>query len=300
MARPIKEGVDYWPFDVDLLQDRKFRLIRSEFGIKGAYIAIELINLVYREHGYYANFGEEDCLLMSEGVGGGCKPDFIMEVVQGCCRRSLFDAGVYDAFGVLTSRGIQRRYLKIVSKNRADVRLIKDYWLLNLDDDRDVPEAIKAKIALSDRFPTENPSAKKVSHSGNSNKSADNPQIKEKERKENKSKGKEKDDVQAAEVSAPAPAFQLPLNDGSFFDVSAQDVANWASLYPAVDVEQELRKMIGWSESNPTKRKTRRGVAAFIARWLSKEQDKGGSSRGIVSKSDTGSNPYEMYGGTFV
>lgn len=106
--------------------------------------------------------------------------------------------------------------------------------------------------------------------------------------------------MQAAEVSASAPAFQLPLNDGSFFDVSAQDVANWASLYPAVDVEQELRKMIGWCESNPTKRKTRRGVAAFIARWLSKEQDKGGSNRGIVSKSDTGSNPYEMYGGTFV
>lgn len=300
MARPIKEGVDYWPFDVDLLQDRKFRLIRSEFGIKGAYIAIELLNLVYREHGYYANFGEEDCLLMSEGVGGGCKPDFIMEVVHGCCRRSLFDAGVYKAFGVLTSRGIQRRYLKIVAKNRADIRLVKDYWLLTLEDDRDVPDTIKAKIALIAGYPSENTSAKHVFRPETPDKRADNPQIKEKKTKENKSKGKEKEEVQTAEVSASAPAFRLPLNDGSCFDVSAQDVAKWASLYPAVDIEQELRKMIGWSDSHPAKRKTRRGVMAFITRWLAKEQDKGGTRHGGVSEPDPGSDPYEAYGGDYI
>ena len=54
MARPLKDGVDYWAFDVTLLQDRKFRLIRSEFGVYGVYIALELLNLAYREHGYYA------------------------------------------------------------------------------------------------------------------------------------------------------------------------------------------------------------------------------------------------------
>ena len=187
MARPQKENVDYWPFDVGLFQDRKFRLIRSEFGIKGAYIALELINMAYSENGYYAKFGEEDCLLMSEGVGGGCEASFIMEVVRGCCRRSLFDEGIYNAFGVLTSHGIQQRYLRIIGKNRADVRFIKEYFLLDISDERDVPANIRNKVTLLSSFPTENPSKP----TENPSKPTENPQRKIKEIKGNESKVKE-------------------------------------------------------------------------------------------------------------
>lgn len=77
-------------------------------------------------------------------------------------------------------------------------------------------------------------------------------------------------------VSTP-PIISLILNDKSFFDVSDEDVAKWNELYPAVDVMQELRKMAGWCESNTTKRKTRRGVRAFITSWLARAQDRGGS-----------------------
>ena len=54
-------------------------------------------------------------------------------------------------------------------------------------------------------------------------------------------------------------------------------IALWKETYPAVDVEQELRKMVAWSHSNPTRRKTRRGVNRFINSWLAREQDRGGS-----------------------
>lgn len=73
------------------------------------------------------------------------------------------------------------------------------------------------------------------------------------------------------------PVISLILNDKSFFDVADEDVAKWNKLYPAVDVMQELRKMAGWCESNTTKRKTRRGVRAFITSWLARAQDRGGS-----------------------
>ena len=282
MARPQKENVDYWPFDVGLFQDRKFRLIRSEFGIKGAYIALELINMAYRENGYYAKFGEEDCLLMSEGVGGGCEASFIMEVVRGCCRRSLFDEGIYNAFGVLTSHGIQQRYLRIIGKNRADVRFIKEYFLLDISDERDVPANIRNKVTLLSSFPTENPS-----------KPTENPQSKVKE-------SKVKEYAQSADESASAPAYRLILHDGSYYPISKEDISKWAALYPAVDIEQEIRKMIGWSEANPQNRKTKRGALAFINRWLAREQDKGGARHGELSRNDTGVNPYEKYGGTLV
>ena len=36
--------------------------------------------------------------------------------------------------------------------------------------------------------------------------------------------------------------------------------------------------MRGWLDSNPTKRKTRGGVARFVNSWLSREQDRGGSA----------------------
>lgn len=73
------------------------------------------------------------------------------------------------------------------------------------------------------------------------------------------------------------PVISLILNDKSFFDITEEDVTKWSVLYPAVDVMQELRKMAGWCESNTTKRKTRRGVRAFITSWLARAQDRGGS-----------------------
>ena len=66
----------------------------------------------------------------------------------------------------------------------------------------------------------------------------------------------------------------LPLNDHTTHSVTAADVAEFAQLYPAVDVMQELRKMRGWLLNNPTRRKTKRGIKAFINLWLSKEQDR--------------------------
>ena len=72
--------------------------------------------------------------------------------------------------------------------------------------------------------------------------------------------------------------ISLPLNDGTFFDVSENDRAKWSQLYPNVDVLQQLRNMAGWCDSNPTKRKTRGGIKRFITSWLSREQDKGGKA----------------------
>lgn len=70
--------------------------------------------------------------------------------------------------------------------------------------------------------------------------------------------------------------IQLILNDKTFYSITQKDVDEWQSLYPATNVIQELRKMKGWCDSNPSKRKTKRGIKAFITNWLAREQDKGG------------------------
>ena len=70
--------------------------------------------------------------------------------------------------------------------------------------------------------------------------------------------------------------IRLELNDNSLFHIFDDDLVKWRDLYPAVNVEQELRNMVGWIDGNPTKRKTKSGIKKFINSWLSKEQDQGG------------------------
>ena len=88
-------------------------------------------------------------------------------------------------------------------------------------------------------------------------------------------------DCTEPEKSALVPAvIELALNDKTFYPITQKDINDWTELYPAVDVMQELRKMKGWCDSNPTKRKTSRGIKRFITNWLAREQDKGGKSYG--------------------
>ena len=71
--------------------------------------------------------------------------------------------------------------------------------------------------------------------------------------------------------------YNIPLNDGTEYNVPLEDIEKFKGLYPAVDVEAEIRRMIGWCYTNETKRKTIRGIKRFINGWLSKEQDRGGN-----------------------
>ena len=77
------------------------------------------------------------------------------------------------------------------------------------------------------------------------------------------------------ESVSPPPVVLLPLNDGTEYPVTQEQSQEWAGLYPAVDVIQQLREMRGWLEANPDRRKTKRGVLRFVHGWLAKEQDKG-------------------------
>ena len=107
---------------------------------------------------------------MSQGVACGLSPQFITEVLHGCLRRSLFDKRVFEMFGVITSVGIQRRFIRMVSKSREVIPIISEYWLLNVDDKKDVPAAALGKLAFNSVSRTENPVSRKenpVSRTGN-------------------------------------------------------------------------------------------------------------------------------------
>lgn len=72
------------------------------------------------------------------------------------------------------------------------------------------------------------------------------------------------------------PVVELPLVNGTDYPVTQSRANEYAELYPAVDIVQELKKMRGWCLANPKRRKTKNGIEKFIHGWLAREQDRGG------------------------
>ena len=85
------------------------------------------------------------------------------------------------------------------------------------------------------------------------------------------------------------PSVEIPLNDGTEYPLFRRDLEEYAALYPAVNIEQELRNMRGWCLANPTRRKTKISVKAFINSWLSKTQKE------KELKPDPPENPFLAY-----
>ena len=132
MARRLKEGLDYFPLDVDFFEDDKILLIESEFGIKGSIIALRLLCKIYKEKGYYYQWGADECLLFTRALGAeGVTNKLVDEVINGLIRRCFFDKRCYDEFKILTSKGIQERYVSIVKTSKIKRnKILKEYDLL--------------------------------------------------------------------------------------------------------------------------------------------------------------------------
>ena len=76
-----------------------------------------------------------------------------------------------------------------------------------------------------------------------------------------------------------AAVLTLSLNDGTEYPITQEYIDQMQELYPGVDVLQAFRSMKAWCINNPKKRKTARGIKAFIGNWLAKEQDRGGKAK---------------------
>lgn len=67
----------------------------------------------------------------------------------------------------------------------------------------------------------------------------------------------------------------LPLTDGTDWRPTEEEFETLRRLYPNVDIYQSFRNMKGWVSSNPTRKKTKKGIMRFVNNWLSRDQDSG-------------------------
>lgn len=129
MARPKKIGLDYFPFDVDIFEDDKFFDLQNEYGPLGEVIYLRLLCMVYHA-GYYYRFDSLEKLasMLIRSIGNRWARDkrTVIDVILFLAKINLFSAELMQE-NVLTSRGIQERYLAATERRQTE---ITEYSLL--------------------------------------------------------------------------------------------------------------------------------------------------------------------------
>lgn len=130
MARPIKQGLDYYPLDVGFLQDVKIRRIMRACGIQSIPVLISLLANIYRNDGYFLRWSPDMSFLIADelGVSEGAVTATVDKAVQ----VDFFNANMYECYGVLTSEGIQSRFFEAASRRR-EVRYDARFLLIKVN-----------------------------------------------------------------------------------------------------------------------------------------------------------------------
>ena len=133
-GRQNKVGLDY--FELDCQMEEKVRLIQAEYGLKGFAVFVKLLQKIYGERGYYCEWTQDsELLFMSEnGLDSGFL-QLLREIVSACIRRNIFSERLLKEYGILTSSGVQKQYLKATVK-REVVDLKKEYLLISVPKNR--------------------------------------------------------------------------------------------------------------------------------------------------------------------
>lgn len=139
MAGKPRKRIDYAGWSVDIFSnDPKIDKLLDAQGWIGFGIYFYLCQMAFGSEGYFYEWCYDLCATTARKMGGGVGAGTVKETVDYCLQIGLFDKGLFDRWGVLTSRGIQKSYLVVLkSKNRKGTEIIEEYWLLDTFNERD-------------------------------------------------------------------------------------------------------------------------------------------------------------------
>lgn len=119
MARPMKQGIDYYPLSVEFLKDIKIRKIKRACGPQTVEILLCLLGNIYRENGYYIGWDEDTAFLVADEVGA--KEGLVEEIVNKATQVGFFNREKFEQYKILTSKGIQERFTEATRKRKDSV-----------------------------------------------------------------------------------------------------------------------------------------------------------------------------------
>lgn len=266
MARPIKEGLDYLPLDVDFFENPKIEAIADEFGCAGECIILRLFCRIYDN----GAFIKVDALLTRPiSKRTGTSIETVTAVIDRAVEYDIFDRDKYEQFGVLTSKGIQERFL-FAKKRSKNATIPEELLLTDFDPENDKKELLQQKPVLNGSYCNINSDSDGVNVTFSA-------QSKVKESKEKKSKqesllaqAKEKEKSKRASEQA-AEEAELFLNTETYSDV-------------VTDLANEIAQRFGLLQAMPMHRQQ---VMKLINAIHIRGQDTPGKIREALKKLDT-------------
>lgn len=179
MAGRPKAGLDYAGWSVNIFDgDTKIDRLLDAQGWTGFSIYFYLCQMAYKLDGYYYRWSYDDSATTARRMGCGVRSETVRATVGACLQIGLFDKRLFDERGILTSRGIQRRYYVAIQERRRKT-VVSEYWLLDEEESKGLE-----KHSAEGHLPPTNADLSLA----NSTLPPTNPT---KERKEKQSKGKE-------------------------------------------------------------------------------------------------------------
>ena len=118
MSRIKKRGLDYFPLDIDFLQNRLVRRIMKREGDGALATLVSAFSCIYGGEGYYVltdAFFYED---ISANLYHQTAED-VKRILTLAAEYGIFDVTLFRECGVLTSDGIQRQYLFSTKRRKS-------------------------------------------------------------------------------------------------------------------------------------------------------------------------------------
>lgn len=136
MARPRKDGLDYFPLDVNFLSDLKIKKIIRAYGAQAVAVVMSVLTTVYRDNGYFATYDDDLIFIIADELK--LEDGYVKDVIEKMIEVEFLDKKQKEENKILTSIGIQERYLKACER-RVKTTLNATYNLLN-DSSNELPQ----------------------------------------------------------------------------------------------------------------------------------------------------------------
>ena len=247
MARPKKENLDYFPFDVDFFSDKKIKRLRAKYGNNGVVVYIYVLCLIYADKGYYTEYDEDLILDISDelNISEGSTRQIMKYLLSRSLLVEIHDSTLAEPVTIISAKSIQRRFQEAKRSGKGDVFVKAGYWLLEKTE----------TLGFIKVQPSENYSEKNGSYSEKN----DTKESKVKESKVKESK---------------VCVFELPCKNGSF-GIDEDFYTELTHTYPDMDVKLSLSALKSWLLSNPEKQRYKNAVSGQISWWLSGDDQSG-------------------------
>lgn len=141
MAAPFKQGLGYFPLDVDFLQDIKIRKLKTAYGTKSISVLINLFCNIYKDKGYYIEWDADQAFVIAEYFG--MTEGAVQEIVSKAIKVGLFDSVMYEKYQILTSKRIQKTFCGVAKQAKKKKICVRREFALIREITELIPELME-------------------------------------------------------------------------------------------------------------------------------------------------------------